>query len=145
MGRVKIPLYYCKSRVPLVIFRLKENKPYVGLIDTGSEVTMFDITLKDDGMSVINTDLETSFVGVNGEGDQKNVCQVEDILRFKDSDEQMQNIKTDGVLFDLTGLTEVFQRKFNKDVRISAIFGCDFLKERNAKIDFRSKTLTIDD
>lgn len=145
MQRITIPLYYCKSRVPLVVFRLENDKPYVGVIDTGSEITMFDEKLKDEGMNVTDMDLETSFIGVNGEGERRSALPVDDDIRFRTKEGDMVSVKTDGILFDLTGLTEVFQRKVDKDFTISAIIGSDFLKTRNAKIDYRSKTLTIDE
>ena len=145
MGRITIPLYYCKSRVPLVVFRLDNEKPYVGVVDTGSEITMFDEKLKDDGFDAEDMNLETSFIGVNGEGEHKNVLSVENKICFKTKDDELKNVCVNGILFDLTGLTEVFQRKIDKKFVISAIIGADFLKQKNAKIDFRSKTLTIDE
>ena len=144
MGRITIPLYYCKSRVPLVVFRL-DDEPYVGVVDTGSEITMFDDRLKEEGLNVIDMDLETSFIGVNGEGQNRKALSVEDKVVFKTKDGEMKDVSVSGILFDLTGLTEVFQRKIDKEFMISAIIGADFLKHRNAKIDFRNKTITIDE
>lgn len=144
MGRLKIPFYYCKSRVPLVIFRLRGEKTYVGLIDTGSEITMFDPSMKDEGMSVDEIPQMTSFVGVNGDGDPTSVFRASDTIRFKTKDEEMVDVPVTGIFYDMTGLSVVFEKKLEKKFPISAIFGADFLKDANAKIDFRSKTLTID-
>lgn len=143
MSRITIPLYYCKSRVPLVMFKLQGDAKYIGIIDTGSEISMFDPTLTDDGLSVVSNS-ETSFVGVNGESGTSNVIQVKGDIYFKTKDKDTCSVGISGVEYDFGGLTRVFQERFNKQISISAIFGSDFLKGYNAKIDFKNKTLTID-
>ena len=144
MERKTIPFYFCKSKVPLAVFRLRNGKKYVAVIDTGSEVSMFDPDLKDDGLDTIENGDETSFVGVNGESGTVSIVHVSDELDFKTKDGEIISVPIAGILYDMKELTSVFQRKFNKDIVISAILGSDFLKEYNAKIDFKNKTLTID-
>ena len=144
MERKVIPFYFCKSRIPLVVFSLGDDKPFfVGVIDTGSEVTMFDYKMKDQGLTVLDTQEETSFVGVNGESGSKSLTKFRDFIRFTTKEHVPVSVPVSGILYDMTGLTEVFTRKLGKDITISAIFGADFLKEYNAKIDFRNKTMTI--
>lgn len=143
MSRIEIPLYYCKSRVPLVLFRLEGGEKHVGIIDTGSEVSMFDFSLKDGGMNEVNDGTETSFIGVNGSGKTSRVSQVEGDITFKTKDDEHFQVRVDGVLFDFGSLTEAFQRRTGKDMSISALFGSDFLKEHDAKIDYKKKRLTI--
>ena len=144
MNRKTIPFYFCKAKVPLAIFRLKNGKKYVAVIDTGSEVSMFDPGLQDEGLNTLDNGDETSFVGVNGESGTVSIVHVSDELDFKTKDGEIISVPITGILYDMTDLTNVFQRKFNKDIVISAIIGSDFLKEYNAKIDFKNKTLTLD-
>ena len=144
MGRIIIPMYFCKSRVPLVLFRLEGDEKHVGIIDTGSEISMFDFSLKDSGMSEVNDGTETSFIGVNGSGKTSKVSQVKGDVTFKTKDDEHFKVKVDGVLFDFGSLTEAFQRRTDKNISISALFGSDFLKKYNARINYRNKTLTID-
>ena len=144
MERVTIPLYYCKSRIPLVMFRLGEDTKYIGIIDTGSEVSMFDHSLKGCGVSSAEADEETSFVGVNGESDSGRIRRVGATVNFKQKNGELCPVEACGVYYDFTNLKEVFTRRTGKDMPVVAIFGSDFLKEYNAKIDYRSKVLIID-
>lgn len=142
MSRIEIPLYYCKSRVPLVVFWLDDEK-YIGIVDTGSEVSMFDFSLKGSGMSEVNQNVGTSFVGVNGPGGESQVSQVEGELAFKNIHGNYITVGANGVLYDFVGLTSVFRNRTKKNISISAILGCDFLKEHEAKIDLKRKKMTI--
>jgi len=144
MARKEIPFYYCKSRVPLVVFRLRDDSRHVGVIDTGSEVSMFDFGMVEEGLGTVNTQDETNFVGVNGETAMTTVTRVLDTLRFNTKDGEEVLVPVSGLLYDMTGLTEVFRRKLKKDtIKISAIIGADFLKEYDSRIDFRKKTLNV--
>lgn len=143
MSRIEIPLYYCKSRVPLVLFRLTDDgDKHVGIIDTGSEVSMFDYSLKGSGMDEMNDGVDTSFIGVNGSGKTSKVSQVKGELVFRSAETDCV-VQAEGVLFDFGSLTEAFQRRTEKDISISALLGSDFLKKYDAKIDYRRKKLTI--
>ncbi len=144
MSRIQIPLRYCKSRVPLVIFRALDGKPRVGIVDTGSEVTMFDPSLIGNGMDATEGGGRTSFVGVNGEGDANAVCRVAGSINVKSVDGDTYDIPMSGVEYDCSGLSRVFTNRMNKEIEVSAIIGSDFLKERNSKIDYKNKTLIID-
>lgn len=142
-NKIVVPLYYCRSRIPLVVFYYKE-KPFVGLVDTGSEKTMLDFTMRDEGIEVKESNIETNFVGVNGEGGVDSVFDVDDMIQFKTKDDALFPVCVKGVLFDLSNISTIFQKKSGKAVKISAIIGSDFLKERNAKIDFKNKNLTVE-
>ena len=140
MERIRIPLHYCKSRVPLVVFRALDDKPRVGIIDTGSEVTMIDPALIGNGMEVVEgNEGQTSFVSVNGEGGFNTVAHVSGTVRMSDYDIQMS-----GISYDCSNLSRVFSARADKEINVSMIIGSDFLKERNSKIDYKNKTMTID-
>lgn len=144
MGRIVIPLYYCKSKVPLVLFKAGGDEKRIGFIDTGSEVSMFDFSLVDDGFQAGEISGETNFVGVNGEGGATTVNVIKGDITMKTKDEEYRAIDVAGITYDFSALTDAFRKKTEKDISISAIFGSDFLKEHNAKIDYKNKTLTID-
>ena len=144
MARITIPLYYCKSKVPLVLFRAGGDEKRIGFIDTGSEVSMFDPSLMDEGFHTKVTSGETNFVGVNGEGESIKVELVKGNIAFKEKNNACHIIEMTGVTYDCSALTDAFRKKTEKNISISAIFGSDFLKEYNAKIDYKNKTLTID-
>lgn len=144
MGRIIIPLYYCKSKVPLVLFRAGGDEKRIGFIDTGSEVSMFDPSLMVEGFESVESSGETNFVGVNGEGESTKVELIKGDVVFSEKNGERHAVETLGVTYDFSALTDAFRRKTEKNISISAIFGSDFLKEYNAKIDYKNKTLTID-
>ena len=144
MERIRIPLRYCKSRVPLVVFRALDGKPRVGIVDTGSEITMIDHSLIGNGMETVEGGGSTSFVGVNGEGDANTVSRVAGSINVKSVDGDIYDIPMGGVEYDCSGLSRVFSNRMDREIEVSAIIGSDFLKERNSKIDYKNKTLTID-
>lgn len=139
MSRIQIPLRYCKSRVPLVVFRALDDKPRVGIVDTGSEVTMIDPQLVGNGMEVAEGGGSTSFVGVNGEGGASTVARVSGTIRMSDYD-----IPMSGVVYDCSNLSRIFSARADKEINVSMIIGSDFLNERNSKIDYKNKTMTMD-
>ena len=144
MARIIIPLYHFKSRVPLVVFKAGGDEKHVGIVDTGSEVSMFDWSLTADGFDSEDAPGETNFVGVNGEGSATKVSLVKGDVTFKTKDGDHCTLSVAGVTYDFSALTETFRKRTKKDISISAILGSDFLKEHNAKIDYKNKTLTID-
>lgn len=144
MGRIVIPLYYCKSKVPLVLFRTDGDEKRIGFIDTGSEVSMFDLSLMVEGFKSVESSGETNFVGVNGEGESTKVELIKGDVVFSEKNGERHAVETVGVTYDFSALTDAFRRKTEKNISISAIFGSDFLKEYNAKIDYKNKTLKID-
>ena len=128
-----------RIRVPLVVFRTLDDKPRVGIVDTGSEVTMIDRALMGNGMEVVEGGGSTSFVGVNGEGGASTVTRVSGTVRMNDYDVPMS-----GVAYDCSNLSRIFSARADKEINVSMIIGSDFLKERNSKIDYKNKTLEID-
>ncbi len=142
MNKITVPIYYCKSRIPLVVFFLKD-KPFVAILDTGSEQTMVDCRMKDEGMSTSKTDIETKFIGVGGKSAATSVENVSDVITFSSKESEKRQVRLRGMLFDLSEISEAFRRKSGKDVRISAIIGADFLKAKGASIDFGSRTITF--
>lgn len=144
MGKIVIPLYYCKSKVPLVLFRAGGDEKHVGIIDTGSEVSMFDPSLMVEGFESVESSGETNFVGVNGEGESTKVELIKGDVVFWAKDRERHTVETVGVTYDFSALTDAFRRKTGKDIAISAIFGSDFLKHYRARIDFTDNTLSIE-
>ena len=143
MERIIIPLYYCKSKVPLVLFKIDDNEKRIGFIDTGSEVSMFDQSLLNGGFQTSEISGETNFVGINGEGDATTIHLIKGDVGFKTKNKEYSTIEVVGVTYDFSALTEVFRKKTEQNICISAIFGSDFLKEHDARIDYKNKTLTI--
>ena len=144
MNRIAIPLHHCRSRVPLVVFRTSDDRPRVGIVDTGSEVTMFDPSLIGNGMDATEGGGRTSFVGVNGEGDAGMVTRVSGTVGVRSKDGNDYDIPLSGVAYDCSNLSRIFSERMDKEINVSMILGSDFLKDRNSKIDFKKKTLTID-
>lgn len=143
MERKTVPLRFCKSRVPLVAFRLADEE-YYAIIDTGSDLTMLDVSLKDK-IKTKEIDVEMSHIGVNGGSEYQKVvqgaCRVELISRANES----VNVVFGGMMYDMKAISNHLESRNRERINVSALLGGDFLKHYKAKIDYKNKTLTIDE
>lgn len=145
MTRRIIPLRFCKSKVPLVTFRLVDNDElYYAIIDTGSEISIINDSLR----SKIKTkeiNAETNLVGVNGGTGYRNLTQGVCSIVFNDLNEENVNAVVGGMVSDLKAISSHFKNRNDEYISIAIIIGGDFLKHYNAKIDYKKKTLTINE
>ena len=143
MERKTVPLRFCKSKVPLVTFRLAGEEHYA-IIDTGSDITMLDVSLKDK-IKTKEIDLEMSCVGVNGGSEYQKVIQGACRADLITSENESVNVVFGGMIYDLKAISNHLESRNKERINVSALLGGDFLKHHNAKIDYKKKTLTIDD
>lgn len=142
MERKTVPLRFCKSRVPLVTFRLAGSEHHA-IIDTGSEITIIDESLKD-SIKTKEIDVETNFVGVNGSTGYRNLVQGACRITLQASDGEEVEAVLAGMVSSLDAVANHFRDKNGEYIKISALVGGDFLKHYQAKIDYKKKTLTIE-
>lgn len=142
MERKIIRLRFCKSKVPLVTFRLAGTEHYA-IIDTGSEITMLNVELKDT-IKTKEVEGEGTMVGVNGKNEYNKITQGVCSAIMETNDGEQVDVVLGGVLYDMRALSSHFRDKNGEYIPISAIIGGEFLKHYNAKIDYKKKTLTID-
>lgn len=143
MERKTIPLRFCKSKVPLVTFRLAGEEHYA-IIDTGSEITMLDIGLKEK-IKTKEIDTETNLVGVNGGSGYQNFLQGACKAELNTVEGETINTMFGGMVHDLKAISSHFKDKNGEYIKISALIGGDFLRHYQAKIDYKKKTITIDE
>ena len=141
MTRKTIPLRFCKSKIPLVTFRLADEEHYA-IIDTGSEISILGAQLKDK-IDTREMEAETSLVGVNGGSEYRNLVQGACYATFKTSDDENIEMVVGGMMSDLKAISSHFMTKNGEYIPIAVIIGGDFLKHYNAKIDYKKKHLTI--
>lgn len=133
---IRIPLLFCDSKVPLVCFGVADKK-YYAIIDTGSEISMYDFSMKN-LFDMIQDLPRSSCVGINGraEFNASTVLAGSIILNEKE-------FKLNGLLYNLIQFSHHFKDDIENDIEISAIIGSDFLKKYNAVIDFDNKELIL--
>ena len=143
MERKTVPLRFCKSRVPLVTFRLAGEEHYA-IIDTGSEITIIDESLRDT-IKTKEIDAETNFIGVNGSSGYRNLVQGASRIILKTNDGEDTEVVLAGMVSNLDAVANHFRDKNGEFIPISALVGGDFLKHYQVKIDYKKKILTIND
>ena len=141
MGKKIIPLHFCKSKVPLIVFEIGDKK-YYAILDTGSEITLISDKLKDI-INIVDSDLQTSFTGVGGSTEYQNVKQGCSNIILKDKDDEVVTAVIGGAFYNLKSVSSHFKDKSGEFIDISAIIGGDFLKHYEAKINYKEKTLTL--
>ena len=87
---------------------------------------------------------ETSLVGVNGGSGYRNLVQGVCRARLNTGEEEVQVI-LGGMLYDLHHLSSHFIIDDGEPIKIAALIGGEFMEHYNAKIDYKKRTLTIDD
>lgn len=143
MERKTVPLRFCKSRVPLVTFRLAGEEHYA-IIDTGSDLTMLDVSLKDK-IKTKEIDVEMSYVGVNGGSEYHKVVQGACKAEMITSENESVNVVFGGMMYDMKAISSHLESRNKERIKVSILIGGDFLKRYNAKIDYKKKTFTIDE
>ena len=142
MERKTVPLRFCKSRVPLVTFRLAGEEHYA-IIDTGSEISIISEELKD-RIKTKEIDAETNLVGVNGSTGYRNLVQGACRISLGTNDGEEIEVVLAGMVSNLDAVSSHFKDKNGEFIPIAALIGGDFLKHYNAKIDYKKKTFAID-
>lgn len=141
MERNTVPFRFCKSRVPLVTFRLAGEEHYA-IIDTGSEITIIDESLRDK-IKTKEIDVETNFIGVNGSSGYRNLVQGACRISLQATDGEDTEVVLAGMVSNLDAVSNHFRDKNGEFIPIAALIGGDFLKHYQVKIDYKRKTLTI--
>ena len=142
MERKTVPLRFCKSKVPLVTFRLAGEEHYA-IIDTGSETTMLSNQLE---KHLKTREIEGSgaLVAMNGRNEYSKITQgVCRATLETEGGEQIQ-VVLGGLMYDLSAISSHFRHKNNQHIPIAAIIGGEFLKHYKTRIDYRDNTLSIE-
>ena len=143
MGRKTIPLRFRRSKVPLITFRLAGEEHYA-IIDTGSETTMLSNQLKEH-LKTREIEGNGALVAMNGRNEYSKITQGVCYAILQTEDKEQIQVVLGGLMYDLTTISTHFKHKNNEFIPIAAIIGGEFLKHYNARIDYKKKTLTIDE
>ena len=143
MAKVIIPFADTNSKIPLIEFKI-DDKWYVGLLDTGSESTLFDYNIPESEYFEKNeTDYEMSLVGLSGETEKGRITEALVTFEIADIDDNISHITITGILSDLSTVSNGINERYGKHLNVAAVFGSDMLKRLKAKIDYRKQQLTI--
>ena len=135
MRRKKIKFSSQCQDVPVIKLTLGNGKDIYALVDTGSESTIIDkTTIKEnkDLFHIIRKSEKTSFIGVAGNTE---VPIVEASTTVTISGE---SLNLNGIVMDLSHIT-----KDSESIKLSVILGCHLLKELEAKLDFKDKSIML--
>lgn len=132
------------SRIPLVRFGLGGDDGFVALLDTGSESTLFDQNLgENENLTVTPTDYKMSLIGLSGETEERRVMDVDADMVFTDTFGCGHTVNANGIISDLSGVSENIRERYGKHLSVSVVLGSDFLKANGAKIDYRKRRLIL--
>ena len=137
--KINIPLIEFESKVPVVKLKLGERELFA-LVDTGSESTLFDESLREiEGIKVKELNSDMSFVGLQGKTEDKKISIFSGEFKSRRS-----KIRIAGIGADLSSISHHFKKSYNSDIVISILLGCDFLDTYEAVINFDNHTMTLD-
>lgn len=140
----------CKSEVPIVEFILGNGEPAYAVVDSGSEITLFDYSLvlgeHKSEFPIKKTRNKMTFVGIQKDTETP-VVKTTPTLRFLDSDDESKYLYVkvdDGMFISLKNLTEHLKDQYGTDMTVSAIIGSDVLNRLNAEVNYKNKEMIID-
>ena len=136
--KINIPLIEFESKVPVVKLKLDDRELFA-LVDTGSESTLFDESLREiEGIKVKELNSDMSFVGLQGKTDDRRITILSADFKLNED-----TVRIGGISADLSSISDHFKRSYNSDIRISVLLGCDFLEAYDAVIDFEEHMLFL--
>ncbi len=140
MEKVSIPFYKDDSSIPLIRFLLPNGEEAVALLDSGADSTVFSKKLFEKYPDCFCKEGEYNSINfVDFTGGNKSMVVHERYLPISFSKDSGQ-FRVKGLVYDLSHISDHF-----KDVEISALFGTDTLDKIGAVVDFRNKTVKVDD
>lgn len=129
----KIPFIKCDVGMP--------DLSYI-LVDTGSESTLFDKSLLDNGcVSVTSENGNTNLVGFNGESDKTST--VIGSVTMTIADKKPGTVTVNGLVSDLSFLSDYIKYTFSVDMPVSMILGSDSLNKTKAKINYKKGEVSL--
>lgn len=134
--------------VPIVKFSLGNGVESYAILDTGSEVTTIDkefVLNNRNEFTVTHTREKINLVGMTSEKEHPVVYARTKFLFFDKPEEKLPCTVERAMVMPLTNITENLKKQYRFSGEIGAIFGCDVFLALNAKIDFKNKTLNIND
>ena len=137
--KVKIKFHKNKTNVPIIQFKLKDGSVYYGIVDTGSESTVLSSRMVNHELAMfeIADAKEISFIGVSGS--------IPTTIKTASSTFYFGKHKCliAGMVADLDKLNDSIHECCDKDIYISAVFGCDTFKQLDAIIDFKEQAINL--
>ena len=146
MPKLTLPFVNTKCPIPIVRFPLADGKSIYAIIDTGSECTLYDISVKDANPELFG---KSKYIGkqrVVGVNETKEADVYASGMRLSVKQENEEDIAFKFVayshsffgesikgLIDMEGLTE----------NVPLLMGSDSLNWFNAKIDMKKKAICI--
>lgn len=141
------------EQLPIVPFYIdsagKEEKVYA-ILDTGSEMTIFDkklVARHPEAFHVVKHDVMLNTIGIYGENKDylTTACVSACFDETGNYDSNMFAVQMEGNVLDIAYAAESYQQCHKSAVQISVLIGCDFLAKYKAVIDMEDKTLSLDD
>lgn len=132
--------------VPIVKFNLDNGVEALGIIDTGSESTLFDSSFVKNNKSLFRiekTKEKINFIGIS-DSNEVPILYGTSPIYFNTTDSDSCKVNVKGMIISLSHLTKHLQDG-NDSLEISAIFGSDLLANLGANINFIDKRLTLED
>lgn len=144
----KIRFVDMPSEVPVVKFYLGDGTCGFAIVDTGSELTTFDADFVKEHKKQFRVSMtkdKISMIGLGSETEQ-HALNTDVVLTMTDTDGSDVCVRIrHGVLFHLEHIRDVLNQQYGIDISVDAIFGSDMLNKYEAKINYKDKTLALED
>jgi hypothetical protein len=143
MKRITLPLLKGNSLVPVIKMNSNKGDAIYMLFDTGSESTILNKSAKSFGCFEVHTTASgiQSFVGFTGEAEQE--ATMAKISIMIEEGGVLGVLKYDGIINDLSYISEQIADRFDNSLSLAMLVGVDFLTEHDVRIDLRERTVSL--
>ena len=143
MKRITLPLLKGNSLVPVIKTNSCKGDAIYMLFDTGSESTILNKSATSFGCFDIRTKVYgiQSFAGCSGEAEQEAI-EAEISIMIEDGG-VLGVLEYDGVINDLSYISEQIANRFDNSLSLAMLVGVDFLTEHDVRIDLRKRTVSL--
>lgn len=145
MMKFTLPFVPCTSVIPVVKFPIADDLEIYALVDTGSESTLVNKTIKTDYPGIIQSHKVLGKMTAVGIGGEKEMAVIEAVARIpaKSDKGDTGDIEIIGMVNDLAALTAQMKKMHGVSWDLTMLIGGDTLSKLSARINYRTKTITF--
>jgi len=142
--RIRVKFESEKSDIPIIKILFGERKECYALLDTGSEQSLFDNEFVKQNKLLFEIDQRQEMLEMKGLTETNNTPVLSWITLFRVGEgKESRVIPAEGVVFDLSHISDHLVNAYDEDIKIVAILGNDFLSRYNVIIDYEKREITL--
>lgn len=142
MGKCTVKLSDTENSIPVVRFHIGNALTGYAIVDTGSEVSIFDTVFVAENQNAFasSISLPCALAHIAGTDEDPKTKYYSTTVTLG---EEQKSFPITALSYPINHLSKFF-RESRENINVTAIFGTDFLSDTNANINFETKEMTLE-